>query len=63
LLSLELLLKFGQKREGNFLVLVPVKALFLTKRMKLAAIAENCLRSKIAKQTLSTINPVSSISL
>jgi hypothetical protein len=40
---------------------VPVKALFSIKRMKLAAIAENCLRNKIAEQIPSIINPDSSV--
>ena len=60
LLLQELRSKYGQKKEVSFPVLVPVKALFWTRTMKAAAIAENCLRNKIAAPTRSTINPLSS---
>jgi hypothetical protein len=60
---LELQSKFGQKKEGNFQVLVPVKALLSIKTMKHVAIVENSPQNKIVGQILNTINPVPSIFL
>lgn len=59
----ELQLKFGQKKEVNFQVLVPVKVLFSIKTTRLVAIAENCLRNRIVEQIHSTTNPIFSISM
>ena len=59
----ELQLKFGQKKEVNFQVLVPVKVLFSIKTMRLVAIAENCPRNRIVEQIHSTTNPIFSISM
>ena len=58
----ELQLKFGQKKEVNFQVLVLVKVLFSIKITRLVAIVGNYLLNRIAEQIHKTTNPFSSIS-